>query len=379
MVFVRYISFLFPFHILPPDFVQIMMISYMLDGVGYLICNREIISEDVPDFEFTPRPEFPGHFKVQNVPTELDCITMFFEHIQRVRPNVIVTYNGDMFDWPFVEARAAHYGLSMSEEIAFSRQKSTPGPGRDGSAGEYLSRPVVHIDCLCWVKRDSYLPVGARGLKAVAKAKLRYDPVEVDPEAMCRMAREAPRELASYSVSDAVATYYLYMKYIHPFVFALCTILPLNPDDVLRKGSGTLCEALLMVQAYAANVVFPHKQTSSGESGPAGLIPGGSGASTRFTEDGKLIDSETYVGGHVEALEAGVFRADIPVRFRLVPAALEALRKDVRRCLKKTLQTEVGAEDEEALESLIPESNFNRVRVSLCFCSSPLFSGRFSV
>ncbi|TPP56453.1 DNA polymerase epsilon catalytic subunit [Fasciola gigantica] len=340
---------------------QIMMISYMLDGAGYLICNREIISEDVADFEFTPRPEFPGHFKVHNMPTELDCITVFFEHIQRVRPNVIVTYNGDMFDWPFIEARAAHYGLSMSEEIAFSRQKSTAGPGRDGSAGEYLSRPVVHIDCLCWVKRDSYLPVGARGLKAVAKAKLRYDPIEVDPEAMCRMAREAPRVLASYSVSDAVATYYLYMKYVHPFVFALCTILPLNPDGVLRKGSGTLCEALLMVQAYAANVVFPHKQTASGESGPAGLIPGGSNASTRFTEDGKLIDSETYVGGHVEALEAGVFRADIPVRFRLVPAALEALRKDVRRCLKKTLQTEVGAEDEEALESLIPEANFDKV------------------
>lgn len=38
--------------------------------------------------------------------------------------------------------------------------------------------------------------------------------------------------LANYSVSDAVATYYLYMKYVHPFIFALCTIIPLGPDDV---------------------------------------------------------------------------------------------------------------------------------------------------
>lgn len=37
---------------------QVMMISYMIDGQGYLICNREIIATDVPDFEFTPRPEF---------------------------------------------------------------------------------------------------------------------------------------------------------------------------------------------------------------------------------------------------------------------------------------------------------------------------------
>jgi hypothetical protein len=58
---------------------------------------------------------------------------------------------------------------------------------------------------------------------------------------------EQPQILAQYSVSDAVATYYLYMKYVHPFIFSLCNIIPLRPDEVLRKGSGTLCETLLMV------------------------------------------------------------------------------------------------------------------------------------
>ena len=43
------------------------------------------------------------------------------------------------------------------------------------------------------MKRDSYLPVGSQNLKAVAKAKLRYDPVELDPEDMCRMASEQPQ------------------------------------------------------------------------------------------------------------------------------------------------------------------------------------------
>ena len=49
-----------------------------------------------------------------------------------------------------------------------------------------------------------------------------------------------------------------------------------------------------------------------------------------ITRDGHRIESETYVGGHVEALEAGAFRADIPVRFRMVPAALMRLREEVR-------------------------------------------------
>ena len=35
--------------------------------------------------------------------------------------------------------------------------------------------------------------------------------------------------------------------------------------------------------------------------------------------NGHLLESETYVGGHVEALEAGVFRSDILSDFKLVP------------------------------------------------------------
>ena len=33
--------------------------------------------------------------------------------------------------------------------------------------------------------------------------------------------------------------------------------------------------------------------------------------------EGHLVASETYVGGHVEALEAGVFRSDIETAFKI--------------------------------------------------------------
>ena len=36
---------------------SIYMISYMIDGEGYLIVNREIVSEDIEDFEYTPKKE----------------------------------------------------------------------------------------------------------------------------------------------------------------------------------------------------------------------------------------------------------------------------------------------------------------------------------
>lgn len=38
------------------------MISYMVDRQGYLIVNREVVSEDINDFEYTPKPEFEGAY-----------------------------------------------------------------------------------------------------------------------------------------------------------------------------------------------------------------------------------------------------------------------------------------------------------------------------
>lgn len=60
-----------------------------------------------------------------------------------------------------------------------------------------------------------------------------------------------------------------------------------------------------MVQAFHANIIFPNKQEQE---------------FNKLTDDGHVLDSETYVGGHVEALESGVFRSDIPCRFRMVRA-----------------------------------------------------------
>ena len=145
---------------------------------------------------------------------------------------------------------------------------------------------------------------------------------------MVPYAKERPQELAEYSISDAVATYFLYQKMIHDFIFALCTIIPTNPDEVLRKGSGTLCENLLMAQAFRGNIVFPNKQSDKFE---------------KFYQ-GHLIDSETYIGGHVECLKTGVYRSDIPVKFRLERAGYQGLIDQVDQIMDFALAIELNTE-----------------------------------
>lgn len=154
----------------------------------------------------------------------------------------MVTYNGDSFDWPFVETRAAFHKISMCAEIGFFKD----------SQEEYKNVNCIHMDAfrygffsyviesdshwlfIRWVQRDSYLPMGSQNLKATTKAKLGYDPVEVDPELMLEMARHQPKTLANYSVSDAVATYYLYMKV---FKFQIQTFYLFNFSTFIHLSS----------------------------------------------------------------------------------------------------------------------------------------------
>ncbi|KAM3530362.1 hypothetical protein NHJ13051_001400 [Beauveria bassiana] len=311
---------------------QVMMISYMIDGQGFLITNREIISEDIGDFDYTPKPEYPGSFMIFNEPDEKATLDRFFLHVKEARPTVIATYNGDFFDWPFVEARASVNGIDMYHEIGWKKDTDD----------QYKCNYSVHMDCFHWVNRDSYLPQGSRGLKAVTVAKLGYDPDELDPELMLPYASERPQTLAEYSVSDAVATYYLYMKYVHPFIFSLCTILPLGGDDTLRKGTGTLCEMLLMVQAYQREIVLPNKHVAPKEA----------------FWDGHLLESETYVGGHVESIEAGVFRADIPVNFSVDTGAVDELIRDIDAALKFV----ITVEEKKSMDDV---ENYNEVKAQI--------------
>ena len=65
----------------------------------------------------------------------------------------------------------------------------------------------------------------------------------------------------------------------------------------------------IFVQAYKANVICPNKHQAEQE---------------KFYNN-HLLESETYIGGHVECLESGVFRSDLPTKFQLDPSGYEVI------------------------------------------------------
>jgi DNA polymerase elongation subunit (family B) len=116
------------------------------------------------------------------------------------------------------------------------------------------------------------------------------------------------------------------MKYIHDFIFALCSIIPYGPDDVLRKGSGTLCESLLMNQAFHANVIFPNKHMDEAIE----FHPG----------TNRMIQQSTYEGARVECMRVGVYRADIKETFQLEPSAFQVLINEAKAVCDFYLEVE---------------------------------------
>ncbi len=111
------------------------------------------------------------------------------------------------------------------------------------------------MDAFKWVKRDSYLPQGSQGLKAVTKSKLGYDPLELDPEEMVPLASRDPQKLVSC-------------------IFHLCFPLVCNPIYLSFYPHLTgfvfslrCCLYLLFVHAVCASIHFLSVHNSANESG----------------------------------------------------------------------------------------------------------------
>lgn len=273
-----------------PETDQVMMVSIMTDDFGELITNRQIVSEDIQEFEYHAKDDMQCAFRVSNETSEEALLVRFLEVVLEHRPHIITTYNGSFFDWPFICKRLSKYNMDLFGSIQFKE------------VNEYFDCPfIIHLDCYKWVKRDSYLPMNNQGLKDVARIKLEYFPDEIDPEDMVRLAAEDPQRLASYSVSDAVATYYLYLKYVHSHIFSVCSLIPLPPVQVLCKGAGTLCESLLLAESVNYKILVPLKKKTDG---------------LEYYK-GHLVETLTYVGGHVESLKAGIYRSDFHQEFNI--------------------------------------------------------------
>ena len=79
-----------------------------------------------------------------NEKDEEAVLRKFVSHIQELKPHVIVTYNGDKFDWPYVETRCKKYTyLNLYSHLGI---RSTAQPA---ATGECLCGFIIFAFVCC--------------------------------------------------------------------------------------------------------------------------------------------------------------------------------------------------------------------------------------
>lgn len=64
-----------------------------------------------------------------------------------------------------------------------------------------------------------------------------------------------------------------------------------------------------------------------------------------------MIESDTYIGGHVECLRQGVYRSDFPVKFKLEADRYDWLLERVEPIMDFALEIESGGLKKEDVEN----------------------------
>jgi hypothetical protein len=93
---------------------------------------------------------------VFNEKDEEACLRKFVSHIQELRPHVIVTYNGDKFDWPYVETRCRKYSyLNLYTSLGI---RSSVGPGTNfGGESCAVAADSVKFFLLSFVETPAHI------------------------------------------------------------------------------------------------------------------------------------------------------------------------------------------------------------------------------
>jgi len=202
----------------------------------------------------------PGtsHKWLEIVKDEKELIERIVKTFQEQDPHIIVTYNGDNFDFPYLSERAKKHGISLKlgwteDTLRFSSR------GRI-EAAKFKGR--VHVDLyhiVFTIVRRS-LSLAHYTLEALAQKVLGIDkqPFEGNIfEAWDRGGVELDKMLV-YAQEDADATIGLAKTYL-PLQFEFARFIRSTLFDVTRMSTGQLVELLLMNRASAENEVAPSR------------------------------------------------------------------------------------------------------------------------
>uniref|UniRef100_UPI00355C9EF7 10-92, TNA polymerase n=1 Tax=Thermococcus kodakarensis TaxID=311400 RepID=UPI00355C9EF7 len=227
---------------------------------------------------------------VDVVSTEREMIKRFLRVVKEKDPDVLITYNGDNFDFAYLKKRCEKLGINF----ALGRDGSEPKIQRMGDRFAVEVKGRIHFDLYPVIRRTINLPTYT--LEAVYEAVFGKPKEKVYAEEIAQAweTGEGLERVARYSMEDAKVTYELGKEFL-PMEAQLSRLVGHPLWDVSRSSTGNLVEWYLLRKAYERNELAPNKPDE---------------------REYERRLRESYAGGYVKEPEKGLWENIVYLDFR---------------------------------------------------------------
>jgi len=216
---------------------------------------------------------------------EKGMIKRFMELVEKTDPDIIVTYNGDLFDFVKLRGRAAQHGM----DLAIGRDKENLSYTKRGRIYSAKVTGRVHVDLYDFVEHilADTLQSETLTLDMVSKEMLGRGKRNIkwkDIEEMWREKRDLNR-LADYCRWDSVLALRLSERLL-PQITELCRLTGQTLFDTTRLAYSQLVEWLLIKKAHERNEIVLNRP--------------------KYDEIKRRRQASPYAGGYVYTPKTGI-------------------------------------------------------------------------
>ncbi|HDD46019.1 MAG TPA: hypothetical protein ENG42_00955 [Candidatus Aenigmarchaeota archaeon] len=226
-----------------------------------------------------------GNKRVEILSNEKELLERFISLIKERNPDIIVTYNGDRFDFAKIRERCDVYKLALN----LGRDDSVVVFTKRGRIRSAKIKGIAHVDIYDFIEQILgpslsseilTLDMVANELLGVGKKQLEWQ----DIESLWRK-REGLDKIADYCLFDSELTLRL-ADYILPQIYELCRIVGQPLFDISRMPYSQLVEWLLIRNAYRKGEMVLNRP--------------------KFDEIRRRREAEPYTGGYVYSPKEGI-------------------------------------------------------------------------
>jgi len=182
-------------------------------------------------------------------------IESFYKYLEEKDPDLVFTYNGDKFDFPYLSKR---YNVLMSKEIPFSKKLTFH---KRGNLSVSIN-DVIHIDTYILMRLLNYLQIfnySKLDLNTV------YSKITGNKKIILKIkdfidlySSKDYKSLIDYNLDDVDATYYLSINYLS-IINEISKLISLPIYDTLRTSAGQMIEKLFIYNFFKDNKIIPEK------------------------------------------------------------------------------------------------------------------------